>query len=144
VDLDGAPADHAESGGLADKGTMGKRARVVPLILEIRDLVALRLGRAATPECRLFTVVVTGHCIPEPRGSRAERATDPSLVSCGHLVRRRPSVSVTSDNRPASLLRVAGRLCRLLFGVAVPVARKRPYGSCGLASDTPSRVVRNS
>ena len=43
-------------GGLADKGTKGKRARDVPLIVELRDLVQRRVellrGR---PDARLFT-----------------------------------------------------------------------------------------
>jgi integrase len=52
-------------GGLADKGTKGKRARVVPLILEIRELVADRLDQAASPDSRLFV---------GPRGGRISTA----------------------------------------------------------------------
>lgn len=49
-------------GGVADKGTKGKRARVVPLIAEVRELVADRVA-AAGPDltARLFT---------GPRGGR--------------------------------------------------------------------------
>jgi integrase len=43
-------------GGLADKGTKGKRARTVPLILEVRDIVRRRIDAAAArPDARLFT-----------------------------------------------------------------------------------------
>ncbi|ASO21049.1 integrase [Actinoalloteichus hoggarensis] len=43
-------------GGLMDKGTKGKRRRWVPLIGEIRDLVAKRLDAAGPdPEARVFT-----------------------------------------------------------------------------------------
>jgi integrase len=52
-------------GGLVDKGTKGKRARVVPLIEEVREMVAHRIDRAATPDTRLFT---------GPRGGRISTA----------------------------------------------------------------------
>lgn len=53
-------------GGTVDKGTKGKRARVVPLISEVRDLVTRRLDAAGTnPEARLFT---------GPRGGRITTA----------------------------------------------------------------------
>ncbi|GII65650.1 integrase [Sphaerisporangium krabiense] len=53
-------------GGLADKGTKGKRARKVPLIAEIRDLVARRLDALGSdPAGRLFT---------GPRGGRITTA----------------------------------------------------------------------
>lgn len=42
-------------GGLIDKGTKGKRARTVPLIEEIRPMVARRLLAARGPNDRLFT-----------------------------------------------------------------------------------------
>ncbi|GII86205.1 hypothetical protein Ssi03_41950 [Sphaerisporangium siamense] len=43
-------------GGLVDKGTKGKRARKVPLIAEVRDLVARRLDALGSdPAARLFT-----------------------------------------------------------------------------------------
>ncbi|MBF6215186.1 site-specific integrase [Nocardia puris] len=49
-------------GGLADKGTKGNRAREVPLIKEVRQLVADRLAALKDkPEARLFT---------GPRGGR--------------------------------------------------------------------------
>ncbi|MHA6780592.1 tyrosine-type recombinase/integrase [Pseudonocardia saturnea] len=53
-------------GGLADKGTKGKRARVVPLIAEVRDVVRRRMddGRER-PDGRLFT---------GPRGGRIATA----------------------------------------------------------------------
>jgi integrase len=53
-------------GGLADKATKGKRARVVPLIPEVHELVERRI--AATdghPDARLFT---------GPRGGRISTA----------------------------------------------------------------------
>src|SRR4051794_24900419 len=37
-------------GGLVDKGTKGKRARTVPLIEEVREMVRHRLDRAASPD----------------------------------------------------------------------------------------------
>ena len=53
-------------GGLADKGTKGKRARDVPLIVEIPDLVQRRLDVLGNrPDARLFT---------GPRGGRISTA----------------------------------------------------------------------
>lgn len=53
-------------GGLVDKGTKGKRARVVPLIEEVRELVARRLNTVGPdPDARLFT---------GPRGGRITTA----------------------------------------------------------------------
>jgi len=53
-------------GGLIDKGTKGKRARKVPLIPEVRDLVASRLDAIGPdPAARLFT---------GPRGGRISTA----------------------------------------------------------------------
>lgn len=54
-------------GGLIDKGTKGKRARVVPLIEEIRPLVAQLIDKAgpANEQARLFT---------GPRGGRISTA----------------------------------------------------------------------
>jgi integrase len=43
-------------GGVVDKGTKGKRARSVPLIAEVRELVAGRIAAAGPdPAARLFT-----------------------------------------------------------------------------------------
>jgi integrase len=53
-------------GGVIDKGTKGKRARTVPLIAEVRDLVANRIAAASpNPTARLFT---------GPRGGRITTA----------------------------------------------------------------------
>lgn len=53
-------------GGLADKGTKGKRARDVPLILELRDLLRHRFEvLGSRPDARLFT---------GPRGGRISTA----------------------------------------------------------------------
>ena len=53
-------------GGVVDKGTKGKRARVVPIIPEIRSLVDRRLGEVSDdPMARLFT---------GPRGGRVTTA----------------------------------------------------------------------
>ncbi len=53
-------------GGLADKGTKGKRARTVPLIVEIRPLIETRLRAiGGDPLARLFT---------GPRGGRITTA----------------------------------------------------------------------
>lgn len=53
-------------GGLADKGTKGKRARTVPLIAEVRELVTNRVAAAGpNPTARLFT---------GPRGGRITTA----------------------------------------------------------------------
>jgi len=53
-------------GGLIDKGTKGKRARKVPIIEEIRELVARRIaGTDGTGDARLFT---------GPRGGRISTA----------------------------------------------------------------------
>jgi integrase len=42
-------------GRLVDKGTKGKRAPTVPMIEEIRRMVAERVRRASRPDARLFT-----------------------------------------------------------------------------------------
>lgn len=52
-------------GGLVDKGTKGKRARIVPLIAELHELVARRVDRAENPDARLFF---------GPRGGRISTA----------------------------------------------------------------------
>ncbi|GAA2282364.1 hypothetical protein GCM10010149_28800 [Nonomuraea roseoviolacea subsp. roseoviolacea] len=53
-------------GGLIDKGTKGKRARAVPLIEEVRDLIARRMAEMDhDPSARLFT---------GPRGGRITTA----------------------------------------------------------------------
>ncbi|GAA4719147.1 tyrosine-type recombinase/integrase [Phytohabitans rumicis] len=52
-------------GGLIDKGTKGKRARTVPIIEEIRPMVAARLDALTDPQGRLFT---------GPRGGRISTA----------------------------------------------------------------------
>jgi integrase len=53
-------------GGLVDKGTKGKRARKVPLIREVRELVGRRLDNArGEADARLFT---------GPRGGRISTA----------------------------------------------------------------------
>ncbi|MEV5579583.1 hypothetical protein AB0L39_13590 [Streptomyces parvus] len=53
-------------GGLTDKGTKGKRARKVPIVEEIRPLVAQRiLSAGPNPDARLFT---------GPRGGRTSTA----------------------------------------------------------------------
>ncbi|MFJ4439011.1 tyrosine-type recombinase/integrase [Streptomyces sp. NPDC088923] len=53
-------------GGLTDKGTKGKRARFVPIVEEIRPLVAQRiLAAGPDPDARLFT---------GPRGGRISTA----------------------------------------------------------------------
>lgn len=53
-------------GGVIDKGTKGKRARAVPLIAEVRELVINRIAAAGRdPEARLFT---------GPRGGRITTA----------------------------------------------------------------------
>ena len=58
--------DHPHDNGLVDKGTKGKRARVVPLIPEVRPLVERRLALAAArSDGRLFV---------GPRGGRVSTA----------------------------------------------------------------------
>ncbi|SIN44327.1 site-specific integrase [Micromonospora cremea] len=52
-------------GGLADKGTKGKRARWVPLVQEVRELVTRRVISCGDPGGRLFT---------GPRGGRISTA----------------------------------------------------------------------
>jgi integrase len=53
-------------GGLVDKGTKSKRARTVPLIEEVRELIQRRISKAnERPEARLFT---------GPRGGRISTA----------------------------------------------------------------------
>ncbi len=52
-------------GGLVDKGTKGKRARQVPIIEELRPMVAAKLDRIAEDDGRLFV---------GPRGGRISTA----------------------------------------------------------------------
>jgi integrase len=69
-------------GGLIDKGTKGKRARTVPLIEEIREMVGRRLDAVSDPHARLFT---------GPRGGRISAAVlrdathwDDVVIALGH------------------------------------------------------------
>jgi integrase len=64
-------------GGLIDKGTKGKRARVVPLIEEIRPMVGARLLAAPKPESRLFT---------GPKGGRISTAVLRDATSWDEVV----------------------------------------------------------
>jgi integrase len=52
-------------GGLVDKGTKGKRAREVPIIVELQPMVAERLDAATSDDSRLFV---------GPRGGRISTA----------------------------------------------------------------------
>jgi integrase len=52
-------------GGLVDKGTKGKRARTVPIIEELQEMVSRRMDRASAGDSRLFT---------GPRGGRITTA----------------------------------------------------------------------
>ncbi|GAB2749913.1 site-specific integrase [Salinifilum aidingensis] len=75
-------------GGLVDKGTKGKRARTVPLIPEVRELVSRRLAAVGDdPDARLFT---------GPRGGRISSAVlrdatcwDEVVTELGHEHLRR-------------------------------------------------------
>ncbi|TQL39154.1 hypothetical protein FB564_4391 [Salinispora arenicola] len=71
-------------GGLIDKGTKGKCARTVPLIEEVRPIVAHRLDAASKPDSRLFT---------GPRGGRISTAAlrDALGRGGGHRTRIRAS-----------------------------------------------------
>jgi integrase len=52
-------------GGLVDKGTTGKRAREVPLIEEIRELVQRRIAMThGSPDARLLPARVVGESPP--------------------------------------------------------------------------------
>ncbi|WP_068036348.1 tyrosine-type recombinase/integrase [Nocardia speluncae] len=56
MDVASASSDNPLAGGMADKGTKGNRARPVPLVEEVRQLVSDRLdavGRGK-PDARLF------------------------------------------------------------------------------------------
>jgi len=67
-------------GGLIDKGTKGKRARKVPIIEEIRDLILRRVelaGGADNPEGRLFV---------GPRGGRITTAVLRDATSWDEVV----------------------------------------------------------
>lgn len=75
-------------GGLVDKATKGRRARTVPLIAEVRELVTERLAAAGpNPDARLFT---------GPRGGRITTAVlrdathwDDVVTKLGHEHLRR-------------------------------------------------------
>jgi integrase len=65
-------------GGLQDKGTKGRRARTVPLIVEIRELVLRRMGMTdGSPDSRLFT---------GPRGGRITTAVLRDATSWDEVV----------------------------------------------------------
>lgn len=65
-------------GGLVDKGTKGKRARVVPLITEIHELVRQRIASTdGNPDARLFT---------GPRGGRITTAVLRDATSWDEVV----------------------------------------------------------
>ncbi len=68
----------ASGGGLVDKNTKGRRARQVPLIESIRDLVRRRIAVAnGEPDARLFT---------GPRGGRITTATLRDATSWDEVV----------------------------------------------------------
>jgi integrase len=81
-------------GGLIDKGTKGRRARLVPIIAEIRPLVARRLDVIShDPMARLFT---------GPRGGRITTAVlrdathwDEVVTGLGYTYLRRHSLRHT-------------------------------------------------
>ncbi|MDA3644174.1 site-specific integrase [Saccharopolyspora indica] len=65
-------------GGLVDKGTKGKRARTVPVIAEIRELVERRVALTdGSPDARLFT---------GPRGGRITTAVLRDATSWDEVV----------------------------------------------------------
>lgn len=65
-------------GGLVDKGTKGKRAREVPLIAEVRELVESRtVAAGGRPDARLFT---------GPRGGRITTAVLRDATSWDEVV----------------------------------------------------------
>ncbi|MFE7449852.1 tyrosine-type recombinase/integrase [Streptomyces griseus] len=65
-------------GGLTDKGTRGKRARKVPIVEEVRPLVAQRiLSAGPNPDARLFT---------GPRGGRISTAALRDPTHCDEAV----------------------------------------------------------
>jgi integrase len=67
-------------GGLVDKGTKGKRARDVPVIVEIRELVQKRIaGTDGSKDARLFT---------GPRGGRITTAVLRDATSWDEVVTR--------------------------------------------------------
>jgi integrase len=71
-------ATTASGGGLVDKNTKGRRARQVPLIESIRDLVQRRIELAdGEPDARLFT---------GPRGGRITTATLRDATSWDQVV----------------------------------------------------------
>jgi integrase len=71
-------ATTASGGGLVDKNTKGRRARQVPLIESIRDLIQRRIELAGgEPDARLFT---------GPRGGRITTATLRDATSWDEVV----------------------------------------------------------
>jgi integrase len=64
-------------GGLIDKGTKGKRARTVPIIVELREMVGRRMDAAKEPTSRLFT---------GPRGGRISTAVLRDATSWDEVV----------------------------------------------------------
>lgn len=82
-------------GGLIDKGTKGKRARTVPLIEEVRPMVASRLLTARSPDNRLFT---------GPKGGRISTAVLRDATQWDEVVRSSGTSiwSATTCDTPAS------------------------------------------
>ncbi|GAA2255863.1 site-specific integrase [Kitasatospora cystarginea] len=101
-------------GGLIDKGTKGKRSRLVPIIPELRPNIAWRVSRVGgQPDARLFT---------GPRGGRVTTAIlrdathwDDVVVSLGYEYLRRHDLRHTALTwfadagvPPHVLMRIAG------------------------------------
>ena len=123
LDLDRAPTDHALPGGLADKNTKGKVARRVPLIEEVRPMIARRLLAAGRqPDARLFT---------GPRGGRITTAVLRDATHWDEVVR-----SLGYDHLRRHDLRHTGLTWLADAGVPLHVLRidRRPR----LAADDPA------
>ncbi|MFI9787899.1 tyrosine-type recombinase/integrase [Kitasatospora sp. NPDC051984] len=101
-------------GGLIDKGTKGKRSRLVPIIPELRPNIAWRISRVGNrPDARLFT---------GPRGGRVTTAVlrdathwDDVVVKLGYEYLRRHDLRHTALTwfadagvPPHVLMRIAG------------------------------------
>ncbi|MET9147839.1 tyrosine-type recombinase/integrase [Streptomyces sp. NPDC004042] len=141
-------------GGLTDKGTKGKRARKVPIVEEIRPLVAQRvLSAGPNPDARLFT---------GPRGGRISTAVlrdathwDDVVTKPGYEHLRRHDLRHTGLTWFADavvqvhvLRRIAGHgslTTTQRYHPALPTPRRtQDHGRRGGGLRTPQRAPRTS
>jgi integrase len=130
-------SDHARPGRLIDKGTKGERARLVPIIGEIRPLVQKRLDVISEdPMARLFT----------GRGGRISTAVlrdathwDEVVSDLGYIYLRRHDLRHTGLTWMAD----AGVPVHVLRKIAGHGSARRPRDTCTRTSNRSSVRARH-